>query len=116
MEITYTQVGDYLLPNIAAPETPPHSLSKYGRMRRAYLKEHWPVIWNQMILNGTLWNHLAEVDRISNERMDTLVEGMKQARGITEELKAKNQLRWVAEMNNIYAAVEEIVLREIVYE
>ena len=115
MELTYTQVGDYLIPNIAIPYTPPHTLGKYGRMRRNYLKEHRPILWNQMILDGTLWQHLADVDRTCYERMDTLIESMKRTRGITEELKAKDQLHWVGEMNNIHAAAEEIVLREVVY-
>ena len=115
MDLTYTEVGDYLIPNIAVPDTPHHALGKYGRMRRNYLKEHRPILWDRMILNGTLWEHLADVDHICEERMDTLIEGMKQTRGITEELKALDQLRWVAEMNNIRAAAEEIVLREVVY-
>ena len=115
MELTYTQVGDYLIPNIAAPDTPHHTLGKYGRMRRTYLKEHSPILWNRMILDGTLWQHLADVDQACYERMDTLIEGMKKARGITEELKATDQLRWVGEMNNIHAAAEEIVLQEVVY-
>lgn len=115
MELTYTQVGDYLIPNITMPEPLRHLLGKYGRMRRTYLQEHRPIIWNQMILDGTLWGHLADVDRICRERMDTLIESMKQTRGITEELKAVDQLLWVAEMNNIRAAAEEIVLREVVY-
>ena len=116
MEITYTQVGDFLLPNIAVLDAPQYTLGKYGRMRRTYLKEHRPIVWNQMILDGTLWEHLADVDRICYERMDTLIEDMKQTRGITEKLKARDQLRWVAEMNNIRATAEEIILREIVYE
>ena len=115
MELTYTQVGDYLIPNIAAPDAPHHTLGKYGRMRRTYLKEHRPILWERMILNGTLWEHLASVDRICEERLDTLIEGMKKTRGITEELKSKDQLRWVGEMNNIHAAAEEIVLREVIY-
>ena len=115
MELTYTQVVDYLIPNIAVPDAQHHALGKYGRMRRTYLKEHRPILCERMILNGTLWEHLADVDRICNERMDTLIDGMKKTSGITEELKAKDQLRWVGEMNNIHAAAEEIVLREVVY-
>ena len=115
MELTYTQAGDYLIPNITIPETPCHLLGKYGRMRRTYLKEHRTTLWDRMILDGSLWSHLADVDRICCERMETLTEGMKRTRGITEELKAADQLRWVTEMNNICAAAEEIVLREVVY-
>ncbi len=115
MELSYTQVGEYLIPNIAMPETPHHTLGKYGRMRRTHLKEHRPIVYNEMVLTGTLWQHLADVDRICYERMDTLIEGMVKARGITEAMKATDQLRWVGEMNNIHAAAEEIVLQEVVY-
>ena len=115
MDIICTPVGDYLIPNIAASDVPHHTLGKYGRMRRAYLKEHRPILWERMILDGTLWDHLASVDRICEDRMDTLIEGMKRTWGITEELKASDQLRWVAEMNNIHAAAEEIALREVIY-
>ena len=114
-ELNYRASGDYLIPDLSLSETAETPLGKYGRMRKTYLKEHRPILWNRMILDGTIWQHLADVDRISYERMDTLIEGMKQTRGITEELKAKDQLRWVGEMNNIHAAAEEIVLREVVY-
>ncbi len=103
MEISYTRVGDYQIPDIAVPDTPQYTLGKYGCMRRSCLKEHRPVLWYCMSLDGTLWDHLVIVDRIRNERMDTLIEGMKRTRGITEKLKAKDQLRWVAGMNNIQA-------------
>ena len=115
-EITYRQEGDYLIPNIGLPETTDHTpLGMYGRMRREYLKEHRPILWNRMILDGTLFPHLHETDRICEGRMDTLISAMADKRGVTEELKARDQLRWVGEKNNIKACAEEIVLSKIVY-
>ena len=115
MEITYRKCGDYYLPNIGLPEQPKGPLGKYGRMRKQYLKEHRPILWERMILNGTLFSHLHETDRICEERMDTLISTMADRRGVTEQLKAHDQLRWVGEMNNIRAAVEEIIFAEVIY-
>ena len=91
------------------------SLGKYGRMRRTYLQEHRKIQYNRMLLNNTLWPHLLEVDRQANDMMDTIVERMKQERGITEQLKADDWWRWVREVGNIRNAAEEFVLREVVY-
>ncbi len=90
-------------------------LGKYGRMRRTYLKEHKTILFNQMLLNDTLWPHLLEVDQQANDMMDTIVDRMKQERGVTEQLKANDQWRWIQEMGNIRNAAEEFVLREVVY-
>ena len=115
MEINYRKNGDYYIPNIGLPEYPSEPLGKYGRMRRTYLKEHRPILWERMILDGTLWNHLHEIDHAAYERMDALIPAMAEKRGITEALKARDQLRWVGEMNNIHASAEEIVLQELIY-
>ena len=112
---TYRQVGDYFIPNIELPERN-YEIGKYGRMRHRYLKAHRKIQYTTMILDGTLYDHLEEIDRICNERMETMVATMKKQQGITEELKARNQLAWVGAMNNIRNAAEEIVLRELVYE
>ena len=112
---TYRQVGDYFLPDIELPERS-YEIGKYGRMRHRYLKEHRKIQYTTMILNGTLYDHLAEIDRICNERMETLVATMKKQQGITEDLKARDQLAWVGAMNKIRNAAEEIILRELVYE
>ena len=111
----YRQVGDYFLPDIELPERN-YEIGKYGRMRHRYLKEHRKIQYTTMILNGTLYDHLEEIDRISNERMETMVAAMKKQQGITEELKAADQLAWVGAMNNIRNAAEEIILQELVYE
>ena len=112
---TYRQVGDYFLPDIELPERN-YEIGKYSRMRHRYLKEHRKIQYTTMILNGTLYDHLEEIDRISNERMETMVAAMKKQQGITEELKAADQLAWVGAMNNIRNAAEEIILRELIYE
>ena len=112
---TYRQVGDYLIPDIELPERN-YEIGKYGRMRHRYLKEHRKIQYITMILNGTLYDHLEEIDRICNERMETMVAVMKKQQGITEELKARDQLAWVGAMNNIRNAAEEIILRELVFE
>ena len=91
------------------------SLGKYGRMRRTYLQEHRKIQYNRMLLNDTLWPHLLEVDQQANDMMDTIVARMKQERGVTEQLKANDQWRWIQEMGNIRNAAEAFVLREIVY-
>ena len=112
---TYRQVGDYFIPDIELPERN-YEIGKYGRMRHRYLKEHRKIQHTTMILNGTLYDHLEEIDRICKERMETIVAAMKKQQGITEELKVRDQLAWVGAMNNIRNAAEEVILRELIYE
>ena len=113
---TYTQSGDYFVPDIALPEGSNRKIGKYGRMRHRYLKEHRPVLYSTMILDGTLWDHLAEIDLTCNNRLDVLISGMQENQGITEALKARDSMAWVGAMNNIRNCAEEIILRELVYE
>ena len=112
---TYRQCGDYLIREIALPDTHKIHIGKYGRMCHRYLKEHREVLYNAMILDGTLWSHLAVVDKTCKERMDVLVLGMKETQGITEELKARDPMAWVGAMNNIHNAVEEILFAEVIF-
>lgn len=111
---TYRKVGDYLIPDIELPERN-YEIGKYGRMRHRYLKEHRKIQYTTMILDGTLYDHLVEIDRICNERIETMVTVMKKQQGITEELKARDQLAWVGNMNNIRNAAEEIICAEVIY-
>ena len=111
---TYRQVGDYLIPDIELPERN-YEIGKYGRMRHRYLKEHHKIQYTTMILDGTLYDHLEEIDRICNERIETMVAAMKKQQGITEELKARDQLAWVGAINNIRNATEEIICAEVIY-
>ena len=111
---TYRQVGDYLIPDIELPKRN-YEIGKYGRMRHRYLKEHCKIQYTTMILDGTLYDHLEEINRICNERMETMVAAMKKQQGITEELKARDQLAWVGAMNNIRSVAEEVICAEVIY-
>ncbi len=113
-ELTYTQNGDYLVPDIALPEET-RSLGKYGRMRRDYLQEHRPILFNSLVLKGTLHSHLLEMEDTANRRLEQMMREMTKAEGITEQLKATDPLRWVGEMNNLKARAEEVILPETVY-
>ena len=113
---TYTQSGDYYIPDITLPEGSNRKIGKYGRMRHRYMKEHRPVLYSTMILDGTLWDHLAEVDIACNNRLDVLISGIQENQGITEALKACDPMAWIGAMNNIRSCAEEIILRELVYE
>ena len=111
----YTMVGGYRLPNLIAGEPGQLFIGKYGRMRRRYLKEHRPVLYTNLLVTGKLDRHLAEIDEACEEQMELLVKQMAQREGITEELKASDQLEWVRCMNSIRDRAEEIVVSEVVY-
>ena len=112
---TYRQEGDYLIPNLVLPDTENYQISKYGRMRRSYLKEHRKILYTNYVVEGTLFEHLAEIDQACNERMETIVSAMAKQEGVTEALKVEDQMEWVRRMNNIRNRAEEIVLAELVY-
>ena len=108
---TYTKVGDYYIPDLALPETEEYQIGKYGR----YLKEHRPVLYAHYLTSCTLHEHLAEIDKSCNQRMEIMCEAMARLEGVTEALKATDQMEWVRRMNNIHNRAEEIVLTELVY-
>ena len=114
-EITYSLVGDYRLPNLSLSEQEEVFVGKYGLLRRAYLKAHRKIIYTNLLTDGTLNQHLAEINNQATERLELIMRQMVAAQGITEKLKAANQMAWVGAMNNIKACAEEIVLKEIVY-
>ena len=113
---TYRQVGDYFIPNITLPDDGEYQIGKYGRMRRSYLKEYRKILYNNYVLEGTLFRHLAEIDQACNERIENIVSAMAKQEGVTEALKATNQMEWVRYMNSIRNRAEEIVLHELVYD
>ena len=113
MELTYRTEGDYRLPNLDVPEAP--EVGKYGMLRRSYLANHRRGIYTGMLLTGELNSHLAEIDREATEMVERLTVRMAREQGVTEELKASDQMKWVGLMNNIKAAAEEVALAEIVY-
>ena len=113
--LTYTQVGDFLIPNLALPEQPDRDLGKYGRMRRTYLKEHRPGLFNRLTLNGTLFSHCLEIEDTANSRLEQMMPQLAKAAGATEQLKASDQMKWVGLMNTCKAQVEEIIMSELIY-
>ena len=115
-ELTYIKHGDYYYPNLTVGDQPTTPLGKYGRMRRSYLKEHRPILYTNLLTSGTLHRHLAEIDQACNERMEIIVSAMAKQEGVTEALKAADQMEWVRRMNSIRNRAEEIVLTELVYE
>jgi hypothetical protein len=112
---TYRQEGDYLIPNLTLPDASDYEIGKYGRMRRSYLKEHHPALYSALILGGTLFKHLTEIDQACNERMESIITAMAKQEGVTESLKAADQMEWVRRMNGIRNRAEEIVMHELVY-
>ena len=115
MELTYTQCGDYLISKLVLADTKEYHIGKYGRMRRAYLKEHRPILYTDLIVTEKLLPHLEEIDIACRERLEIIEKSMMQQEGVTEALKAADQMAWVRSMNSIHNRVEEIVLAELVY-
>lgn len=111
--VTYRQEGDYLLPNIEAPESP--QIGIWGQRRLQYLRANKNVLYMTMLMSGTLKGHLEEVDSSANEMFIQLVIQLKKQERITEELKATNQMEWVQRMNNVRSHAEEIVYQELIY-
>ena len=114
MKLTYHRCGDYLLPELTVPDKPV-ALGKYGRMRKTYLKEHKPILYNTLLLSGKLTEHLVGVDDECRERLETLLPQMKRQEGVDEMLKARDQMEWMRRMNSIQNWAEEILLNELVY-
>ena len=110
----YTLVGDYYIPDLKLPEEN-RFIGRYGRLHRDYLKEHHPVRYSYLVLAGELWTYLADLNEQAEERLDLIIEQMKATEGVTEELKARNQLEWVGRMNNIRNRAEEIIKSELIY-
>ena len=112
--LTYTQNGDYLIPDLSLSEQPEKPLGKYGRMRKAYLKEHRPLIYNQLLLTEKLYPHLIEIDETAQSRLEQLMPQLAAAAGATEQLKASDPMQWVGLMNTCKAQAEEILLAELI--
>ncbi len=111
----YVQHGDYLIPDLTLSEEEHRPIGKHGRMRLNYLKKHRPVIYNQLILSGKLYAHLGEIEQTCQDWMERIISQMKEAEGVTEALKAANQMEWVRRMNSIHNRAEETILIELVY-
>ena len=112
---TYRQVGDYLLPNLTIDESEQQPIGKYGRMHKRYVKEYRLMLYTNLLTTGKLDQHLDEIDQACEERMELLMQQMAKQEGVTEVLKATDQMEWVRRMNSIRNRAEEIVLHELVY-
>ena len=113
--IEYTLVGDYYIPNIALPEEN-RPIGRWGRLHRDYLAQHHPILFNDLVLSGQLWTYLTDLNEQAQERLSLIIEQIKVSEGVTEELKATDQMAWVGAMNSIRNRAEEIILREMIYE
>ena len=113
--LNYTLHGDYYIPDLTIPETDQKPIGRYGRMRLHYLREHRPVLYTRLILSGKLYDHLAEIDDASRERMDRMIPQMAQAEGINEALRARDPMAWVGQMNALKHQAEEVILNELIY-
>ena len=112
--MSYTLHGDYYLPDLVLREEEP-TYGKYGMLRKQFLKEHRSARYQYMLLTGKLNEHLNQIDQEVREQVETLMEQMIEKQGVTEELKAQDQMEWVRLMNNIKASAEEIVLKNMIY-
>ena len=111
----YERQGDYLIPCIALPAEEEQPIGTWGQRHLDYLKQYRKVTYTNLLTNGKLNTYLADIDRQAQERFERLIEGMKQAQGITERLKEENALEWVQHLNNIRACARQIVNEEIVF-
>ena len=112
---TYREESGHLIPNVTLPEQTDYQIGKYGRMHLNYIKQHRRGMYTTLLTEGKLNARLHEIDLEANEMLETIIPRLSTERGVDEDLKARDTLRWVAEMNNIKASAEEIVLREVVY-
>lgn len=111
----YTLIGDYYIPDLELPEDP-RPIGIWGWMHKDYLEQYHPALCNELILSGKLWTYLEDLNEQAQNRLDCIITQMKDAEGITEELKSQDQMAWVKAMNSIRNRAEEIILRELIYK
>ena len=111
--LNYMKTGDYSIPNLRLSETP--EIGKYGRMRKKYLKEYRPVLYNRLLLSEKLYPHLAEIDSTANMRLGQLMDELKHSSGVDETMKATDPMRWTGLMNTLKSQTEETILSELIY-
>ena len=110
----YIQNGDYLIPDLTL-NAQQMLLGRYGRMRKKYLQEHRPVLWNRMLLSGTLDSHLQEIDTAANRIIERTMPGLMKVAGVTESMKEQNPLLWTQQMNSLKSQIEEMILNELIF-
>ena len=113
MEMQYIRVGEYFIPDLELPEET-RPIGKWGRMHRDYLREHKPIRYNCLLLSGELWTYLADLNEQTQDRLEQMIDQMKAAEGVTEDLKDADPMAWVGAMNNIRNRAEEIILQELI--
>ena len=111
----YELIGDYYIPVLTLSSEEQRPIGKWGRMYREYLKEHHPIRFNDLVLSGQLWTYLTDLNEQAQDRLSLIIEQMKASEGVTEELKAADQMAWVGAVNSILNRAEEIILREMIY-
>ena len=114
-ELTYRIVGDYRLPNLTVPEEGQVALGKYALLRKKYLKQNRKILFTNLLTAGTLNAHLMEIEQTAQERMELIIRQMAASEGVTEQMKATDQMAWVGAMNNIKRQAEEVIFKELVY-
>ena len=111
--LNYTKTGDYSIPNLNLSETP--EIGKYGRMRKKYLKESRPILYNRLLLSEKLYPHLAEIDSTAKRRLGRLMDELVRSSGADETMKATDPMRWTGVMNTLKSQAEEMILSELIY-
>lgn len=114
MEIQYIRCGDYYIPDLKLPEEK-RPIGKWGRMHREYLKEHHPIQYTNLVLSCKLWTYLADLNEQARERLERIMQQMKEEEGITEVLKAADPMAWVQRINSIAARAEALVREELIF-
>ncbi|HRV51122.1 MAG TPA: TnpV protein [Saccharofermentans sp.] len=114
MKLTYTQVGDYLIPDLIIPEEK-RPIGRFGALHRDYIREHRSYIYNSLVLSCELWTYLADLNEQAMNRYEVMVEQFKESENVTEDLKEHDQMAWVRAMNSIRNRVDEIILNEMIY-
>ena len=115
-KLTYTRCGGYYIPDLKLSEQPEAPIGKYGRMRQRYLKEHRPGFYSSLLLSEKLYPHLLDIDRAARERMDAMLPRMMESADVTEELKARDPMRWVGLLNTLKAQAEEMIFQELIFQ
>ena len=116
MELTYRKCGDYYIPNLTQGDTKEYHIGKYGWLRRTYLKKHRPAKYSLLLATEQLWPHLEGVETACQEQLEIMEKSMMAQEGVTEALKAADQMEWVRRCNSIRSRAEEVILREFVYD
>ena len=111
----YERIGDYYIPVLTLTAEEQRPIGKWGRMHRDYIKEHRPLLFNDLVLSGQLWTYLADLNEQAQNRLKAIIDQMKASEGVTEEMKAADQMTWFRAMNSIRNRAKEIILREMIY-